>query len=190
MQTHRFFTAVIAVFLLFFASSVLAQRNQHYRANGTLHIKGFLSQGGCVVASTRPEMRINMGNTAPHYSATSDSTKNKGTPFTLQLTECRAVLAEGIGIKFSGREDPNDHDLFSVMTGDGNSDASQYSGLGLFIASDEANSHAPANQPVIFQQGDMSHDAELHYLARYQKTSRNIRPGLLRSEVWFDISYP
>ncbi|MFP1763832.1 fimbrial protein [Lonsdalea quercina] len=174
-------------------SSVFARNTQSVVIGGTVHMNGILSEGGCAVATDSQNMHIKMGQYTTHAFDRTGALSTHSVPFTLRLTGCAPDIADRVGITFSGMAAPKAPDLFLVISADGSpvgvSGDNGFSGLGLMISDQEGHQVIPGKVPTTFYRVNDS-DVALHYIARYQATSRDVYPGPLRSNVRFDISYP
>jgi fimbrial protein len=194
MKFHHKVLTVIAACTLVFVAEVPAKGIKSTIRGGEVHMKGILTEGGCEVSSESQDMHIDMGQYNTHSFDRAGALATNIIPFSIRLTGCESVLAEGVGIMFAGMTDPKEPDVFLVTSAEGSpvgiTGNSGYSGIGLMISDAAGNEAIPGNFPAAFTKNSAEDEIELHYLARYRATSRHVYPGPLRSEVWFNISYP
>jgi len=193
MKYPYFTLSFISLFLYYFSGGVSATNIEIGIVGGEVHMNGKLTEGACSVSAGSQDMHIDMGQYTTHSFERVGGLSKTGIPFTLRLTDCKSEISESAGITFSGMTDPKEPDAFLVSSAQGGpvgvSGGAGYSGLGLMISDEQGHQLIPGIAPVAFHQIKDS-EVALHYLARYRASSRNIYPGPLRSEVWFDIAYP
>lgn len=185
MAFHR----VVLTILFLFAVSLNncnAQNNPLTMMSGKLHMKGRLTEGGCTVSSENQDMHIDMG-TAYSFSGLGSQQSNI-IPFFIRLTGCDLLFAEGAEIKFSGIATPKEPDVFLVTSAENMPEGN--SNIGLLVTDTKGNQVIPGKAPDVNEHGEAVNEMKLHYFARYRAISDRIFPGPLRSEVWFNISYP
>jgi len=193
MKIPRFILPLIYIFLYFSSGNVFARNVRIDIVGGEIHMNGKMIEGACSVSTDSRDMHIDMGQYNTHSFERVGALSTFGMPFTLRLEGCKPEISQGVGVVFSGMTDPKEPDVFLVTPVQGVpmgiSGKAGFSGLGLLISDEAGNLMVPDKPPVSFQQLNESGIA-LHYFARYRASSRNIYPGPLRSEVWFDIAYP
>ncbi|WP_193323285.1 fimbrial protein [Erwinia endophytica] len=193
MMTFLHTLAGLFTFALFCFNGASARNHQVTIIGGDIHLKGELNEGGCSISSESQDMHINMGHYTPRDFGKVGTFATEGIPFTIKLTDCNPELVDHTGILFSGMTDPKEPDVFLVTSSDGGpvgiTGNAGYSGLGLMISDVNGEQLIPGRPPASFTRVS-GNETELHYLARYRATSRDIYPGSLHSEVWFGISYP
>jgi fimbrial protein len=190
MRLSNFIYLTCLAFLV--STPVMAHHQLGTVYGGVVHVRGGLGEGGCYVSSGSESMKIDMGNYRNTMFTTLGSSSPIEVPFTLHITGCNPELVHQISLSFYGQTDPKNPLLFAVQSGKGGpvgiSGKNGYSGLGLALSDSENRFIAPGS---VFTTSSISESGEmlLHYKARYQKTSRNIYPGALRSEAWFLLNY-
>jgi len=190
---YRHTLSGLLIFALFSFHGACARHILVTIIGGDIHLKGELAEGGCSVSSESQDMHINMGHYTPREFGKPGEVATHSVPFTIRLTGCNTELVDHTGLLFSGMTDPKEPDVFLVTSSEGGpvgiTGNAGYSGLGLMISDVSGNQLVPGKPPTSFTQ-IQEDEAELHYVARYRATSRDIYPGALHSEVWFRISYP
>jgi type 1 fimbria pilin len=193
MKRPYFILLLIYIFLYLSSENVFARNVRINIVGGEVHMNGKIIEGACSVSTESQDMHIDMGQYNTHSFERVGALSTTSMPFTLRLEGCKPEVSQGVGVVFSGMTDPKEPDVFLVSTVKGVpvgiSGNTGFSGLGLLISDEAGNLMVPDTPPAWFQQKNGS-EVELHYLARYRASSRNIYPGPLRSEVWFDITYP
>ena len=174
-------------------TDVSARNVRSVVVGGEVHLNGSLVDGGCAVVTDSQDMHIDMGQYTTHAFDHVGALSTQEVPFTLRLTDCAPEVADKVGITFSGMAAPKAPDLFLVTSADGGptgvSGNDGFSGLGLMISAPGGRQVIPGQHPSVFYRAE-GREVALHYVARYQSTSRGVYPGPLSSQVWFDISYP
>ncbi|WP_434747271.1 fimbrial protein [Pantoea sp. Lu_F5_004] len=187
-------TMISLLLMLFIHSGGTMARNVRIVIpGGELHMRGQLTNGACVVSADSQDLHIDMGQYTTHAFERIGDLSTPGIPFTISLTDCDPEIEGGVGITFSGVTAPKEPNLFLVTASDasptGISGGNGFSGLGLLITDQGGHPIIPGSIPNVFPR-PAGKDISLHYVARYQATSRGVWPGELHSEVRFDIAYP
>lgn len=196
----RFLLRGTSSLLLIALSSVSMARNHPVVIipGGDVHLRGELTESGCMVATESKDMHIDMGQYTNTIFSGTGSEATLHIPFSIHLTGCSPELAERVGISFYGMTDPKEPDVFRVTSGEGSpvgvSGGNGFSGLGLIIDDQQGKGVEPTINPktqIRFQPREIKgEEVIIPFTAHYRATSRKVYPGPLHSDVWFRIVYP
>lgn len=185
--------ALAAMLLVGFGHTAFARNHVVTIIGGDTHFRGSLAEGACAVSTESQDMHVDMGQYRNNDFTGVGSESPLHIPFVVHLEGCNPKVAAGIGISFYGMTDPKEPDAFLVTSGEGGpvgvSGGTGFSGLGLIISDSQGNNIVPDMPPHLTLHIE-GQEVSIPFTARYRATSREIYPGILRSDVDFRLVYP
>lgn len=149
---------------------------------GGMRFHGIIIAEACRVEAGNRQMTVNMGQLSSNrlHEVGEDT---QPVPFDINLRECSTVVSQRVGITFHGVADGKNPDVLSVGEGPGIA-----TGIGVALFDDEGQQvilNGPTPSWTRIQNGF----TQLHFVAKYRATGRQVTGGAANAQAWFSLTY-
>ncbi|MGL4726511.1 MAG: fimbrial protein [Scandinavium sp.] len=151
-------------------------------AGGRLNFHGGVADAACAVDAASANQTVQMGQVRKEAFHSIGDWQTP-TDFQIKLEDCSTSVSKNAAVMFTGLTDGKDPQVFQVSA---TTNAAQGIGIGIF---DSTGSLVVPNSTPLRSTRLLDGETVLHYSAKYRSTDLVVKPGIVQTEVWFNILY-